>query len=456
MIFYVWDKDGNIKLVETTLGDVRPPPSSLEAINNPDESGVLDLPVTPFQGGKIVGLETLTSHDLQLVVIARQPWNVQLYSYEMNESTGKPMLDPLDQEIHTDRSEIVACGLEAGQNFWTITKSGYFEIRYLPPTAADEREGGRLIKSFNFGPNVGACAVRLHGKTIAGNHEVAIGGPGREVEVWKFAGTVKRKDPEASGVKVTGSKVSSDDGEKEMHKYTKIWSAQTNKKAGKWGLAEKVDVTSVKFLPTADEKLTRLLVGTGSGNLRVYNTSGSIRRAVVNHKVSENGMKKVLALPASSQSGFEKVDFSVVYCDNVKEDGKEGKFALFATDKGKDMCVYKGSPVVRDMGYMNNGRVFSLGSDGVLRVYEENGDCVSSVPVGQGFVGDGVRVMDEEDPEPEETGEDVEMEEVVRGEKEDEENYDDMDGIVSPVGKKRKGGNVIVEDEDDFKRPRTD
>src|SRR5690606_21643700 len=116
--------------------------------------------------------------------------------------TNLPRLDPLDQEIKQN-SEIVACGLEAGQNFWTITKSGQFEIRYLPPTPADVKESGRLVKSFNFGPNVGACAVRLHGKTIAGNHEVAIGGPGREVELWKFAGTLKKKE-ESSGIKVTG------------------------------------------------------------------------------------------------------------------------------------------------------------------------------------------------------------------------------------------------------------
>lgn len=370
------------------------------------------------------------------------------------------MLDPLDQEI-VPNSEIVACGLEASQNFWTITKSGRFEAKYLPQqTNKDLKDGGRVIKRFDFGPNVGACAVRLHGKTIAGNHEVAIGGPGREVEVWKFVGSRERKESDA--VKVENDA----NAEKEVHKYQKIWSAQTNKKAGKWGLAEKIDVTFVRFLPTADEKLCRLLVGTGSGNLRVYNTSGSIRRAVVNHKVSENAIKKVLALPASSQSGFEKVDFGVIYCDSVEagNSGKSGKFALFETDKGKDVCVYKASQVVRDMGYMNNGRVFAIGADGVLKVFEENGDVIASVPCGVsegGWIGDGARVMDEEDPEPDEVAEeDVEM--LDNAGKTDlvapseDEDYEHLDGITSPVGKKRKGGNVIVEDEDDFKRPRTE
>lgn len=321
------------------------------------------------------------------MLTARLPHTISLHAIELNKKTQLPYLDHLDEE-NLANSTVVAVGGE-GQVIWHIAKSGETELRYFPET--DEGEIQR--RKFNFGENIAVAAVKLLGSTLEDPHLIALGGDGRDVEVWS----------------------SKDDG------YEKIWAAK-NVKADKLGLAAPIGVTQIQFLPeTKDGKSKRLLVGTKYGYIRLYDYSGDVRRPLVNHKACDKAVvqMEVMSKPTAED---EKTELTITYTN------PDGRFALLNLDKKRDVGVYKGfSGKVAAVVKLPHDYVVATGADRYLRVYDEDRKLVSSVY--WGGRGSGIAVLEGEDEKPP----------VVAEDDSDDEVWEIMEEVnEAPATKKRK------------------
>ncbi|RPA87858.1 hypothetical protein BJ508DRAFT_410538 [Ascobolus immersus RN42] len=351
MKFLVWDEVGHVNIVKTKKG--------IDTSKEESEKPEIYPLAEPNAKAPIVGIKLLRGFGEDVVLTARLPHTISLHGFKIDKKKQVPKLTLLDEE-NLANSTVVSVGGE-GQVIWHIASDGSTELRYFPE---EDEEGEIQRRNFNFGEKISVAAVKLHGKTLLDPHHVAIGGDGRDVEVW----------------------ASKDDG------YEKIWSAK-NVKADKLGLASPIGVSQIQFLPESkDGKAKQLLVGTKFGYIRLYDYSGNVRRPLLNHKVCDKAIVQMQVMSAPTAED-EKKELTIAYTN------PDGKFALLSVDKKRDIGVYKGfTGKVAAVTKLPHDYVVATGADRYLRVYDENRKVVSSVY--WGGRGAGVAVLEGEDEKP--------------------------------------------------------
>ncbi|KAJ3045550.1 WD repeat-containing protein 74 [Rhizophlyctis rosea] len=231
-------------------------------------------------------------------------------------------------------------------------------------------------------------------------HIFATGGDERELCIWD----VTKLSKEAK------------DGE-ELPMVECIWKAK-NVKNDELNLRVPVWITHLEWI--GDGNTSKIVVGTGYHQIRVYDIEGRARRPIINVEIGEHPVRALAVAPDASQA---------IFSDTI------GTMTAVDLKTGKTNGTYKGlaGAVTSIHVYTKRQQVVTVGMDRFMRIYELGGarKVVKKVYLKQRLT---TLLVDEEGGE-----EDVDVgEDGV--EKEEEEEDEELWAQMREVGEKGKDG----------------